>query len=567
MQLCPEELHDGYSVKFITTYSKNREEWYVADIGSTLYGISTVPLYESLSIEHIEYIFAQTELKTIILTIDKLQKIIDLKAANKASKLANIITIEDYTETHKRACEEYGLCLYSYQEIIQCGKMNPKETIEPNENDLYTISYTSGTTGYPKGVMLTHRNVISSVGILTNKIRPTPDDIHISFLPGAHMYEKVIANIFILTGGSIGFYRGDSLTIRNDILLLKPTILFCVPRILNKFYDLINATIDAESENKKRIIHNAIREKLENLRKYGDPTHIIYDALLFKKMKALIGGRVRLLMSGAAPMAIDILDFLKVIFSSNIIDGYGLTEVSGACFCTTPDDYVSGQAGGIVESLAGKLVDVPEMNYRINGVNINGESWRCGEVCLKGVGLFPKYFKNPISTSEVLDSEGWFHTGDIARLRDNGSISVIDRKKSLFKLSQGEYISPERVENIYMQSKFTSFVFAYGDSLKDFLVAIIVPDKNVVESLAQKEGIEGNWEEICRDLKIRDIIMEDLHHVGKTLGLYGHEQAKRIYLHETMITPDTGLLTPTFKMKRYELKMHFQNIIDQLYNS
>jgi long-chain acyl-CoA synthetase len=378
-------------------------------------------------------------------------------------------------------------------------------------------------------------------------------------LPAAHIYEKVVSNIFYHCGGAIGFYSGDPQRLREDMLYLKPTVLACVPRILNRFSEVFRASVANEPEKKRKVIQKMIDEKLERLRKHGDPTHKLYDFLYFNKFKKLFGGKIRLGTTAAAPMNGQTLDMIKIFFCCNFIEGYGQTEVAGASTFTMPYDMRSGHIGGPVGCIAIKLVDIPEMSYTMNN---NPPS---GEICVKGLCVQPKYFKNPEATAEVFDEEGWMHTGDVAILSDNGYLSIIDRKKSFLKLSQGEFVSPERVENVYMQCGCVSFIFAYGDTFQNHLVSIVVPDKIFIGKEAQKLEIEKCWEDLCKDPQIKKLVLEKMNETGKKLGLNSIEEVRKIYLHPVMITPDSGLLTPTFKMKRKELKEYFASEIKQMY--
>ncbi|OMJ72737.1 hypothetical protein SteCoe_28744 [Stentor coeruleus] len=558
LDLCPEEFHDGFSVKFISIYSINREEWNIADIGCTLYKISNVPLYETLPNDHIDYIFMQTNLKTAILSINKLEKILKLRQENKNLGLKNIISIEDPTENQRLECLNLGLNLYSYNEILIIGSENRKNIGKCQPDDLYSISYSSGTTGNPKGIAITHGNMLASLAGASESLKQTSEDIHISYLPAAHVYEKVMSNIFYYCGGKIGFYSGDPQKLREDICVLRPTFLACVPRILNRFCELFRNSVSDEPENRRKVIQMMIDEKIKRLRKYGDPTHKVYDFLYFNKFKRYFGGRIRLGMSGAAPMNGQTLDFIKIFFGCNFLEAYGQTEVAGASTFSYRNDFRSGHIGGPIGCISIKLIDIPEMSY------LASQNPPSGEICMKGPSAFPKYFKNPEITAEVYDSDGWLHTGDVAIIRE-GCLVIIDRKKSFLKLSQGEFVSPERVENIYMQCGFISFVFVYGDSFQNHLVGIVVPDKQQVEKEAKKLGLDKNWEELCRDNQICKFVIEKMLEIGGKLGLNHIEQVKRIYLHPVMITPDSGLLTPTFKMKRRELKDYFAKEIKELY--
>ena len=464
-------------------------------------------------------------------------------------------------------CESLGFKIYDFSEILEIGRLNPRPIPKSTTpDDLYSLSYTSGTTGFPKGVIITHKMMVSQLVYLKTLLEPHKGDSYLSYLPAAHIYEKVMSNMFYIVGARLGFYSGDPLKLRDDICVLGPSYLVCVPRILNRFADLINSIIFKESEHKRVLIENMIKEKLENMREFGTVKHKLYDMLYFNRFKALFGGKVRLGVTAAAPMNKDVLDRLKVVLGVNFVNAYGQTEVAGAASCTSPDDFESGHVGGPGTCIEIKLVDIPEMGYTKDTVDSNNNPAPTGEICFRGVSVLPRYFKNPQATSESFDSQGWLHTGDVGKMLPDGRIAVIDRKKSLLKLSQGEYVSPEKIENVNMQSKYISFNFVYGNPLQSYLVAVVVPDKMFVEPEAKKLGIDGDWAEICKSHQIIDLIVDDIHVNGKRLGLNGIEMVKRVYLHPTPITPESGLLTPTFKMKRKELKEHFFDELEALYH-
>ena len=256
---------------------------------------------------------------------------------------------------------------------------------------------------------------------------------------------------------------------------------------------------------------------------------------------------------------------MKVTFCCQIYEGYGQTEIGGAATFTYHNETHSGHVGGPMSFASLKLADVPEMNYFSSDVDENGNPLPRGEVCLKGPSVTPGYYKNPALTSEIIDSEGWLHTGDIGAILPNGSLRIIDRKKNLFKLSQGEYLAPEKLENVYLTSKYSAFVFVHGDSLKNWPVGIVVPDKITLEKWAQENGINKNWADLCQDQRAVNEVLRDLRYQGQVARLNGYELLNKIHLHPEAITLESGLLTPTFKIKRFQMKNFFTKEIDEMY--
>ncbi|XP_016427678.1 long-chain-fatty-acid--CoA ligase 5-like [Sinocyclocheilus rhinocerous] len=240
-----------------------------------------------------------------------------------------------------------------------------------------------------------------------------------------------------------------------------------------------------------------------------------------------------------------------------IFEAYGQTECTAACSFTMPGDWHTGHVGVPIPCNIVKLVDVEEMNYFAS----SGE----GEVCVKGKNVFRGYLNDPEKTAEALDQDGWLHTGDIGKWLPSGVLKIIDRKKNIFKLAQGEYIAPEKIENVYIRSAPVAQVFVHGDSLQSSLVAIVVPDPEVLPGFAEILGVKGSLEELCRNQEIKKAIISDLNKLGREAGLKSFEQVKDLYLHPDMFTIENGLLTPTLKAKRADLTKFFKVQIESLY--
>ena len=442
--------------------------------------------------------------------------------------------------------------VYDMDEIYSRGSHLPH--IPPKGSDLAAISYTSGTTGIPKGAMITHENhsyipaTFQDYGI---KVLQT--DKHISYLPLAHCFERGIHVLVISQGGRIGFYSGDVLKLVEDIQILKPNLFASVPRLYNKIYDKIFAqTINAEGL-KGALFRRAFSAKQEKLEQ-GRLTHPIYD-ILFRKVAQVLGGEIRLLVTGSAPISSQVLNLFRICFSCDMLEGYGATETCAFGTITLPGDFSSGNVGLPPACVELKLVDVPEMNYKATD-----KPFPRGEVCIRGPFIFKGYYKDKQQTSQALDEDNWYHTGDIGMW--TGKLSLIDRKKNIFKLSQGEYITPEKLENNIVTSKYIQQAFVYGDSLEDVLVAIIVPDFEVLQT---KYNIQDP-KEIVKNPKIRALIAKELEQISSKFNLMGFEMVRNFYLESEPFSAENSMLTPTFKLKRAEAKEKYKNIIKEMYD-
>uniref|UniRef100_A0A8C1V5T9 Long-chain-fatty-acid--CoA ligase n=1 Tax=Cyprinus carpio TaxID=7962 RepID=A0A8C1V5T9_CYPCA len=429
----------------------------------------------------------------------------------------------------------------------------------PKPEDLALICFTSGTTGRPKGAMITHGNVVSNcsafIKVTEGLLKPSPQDVLISFLPLAHMFERVVEGVLLVHGARIGYFQGDIRLLMDDLKTLKPTIFPVVPRLLNRMFDKIFG--QANTPLKRWLLDFATSRKEAELKSGVVRKDSMWDKLIFSKVQASLGGRVRLMITGAAPVSPTVLTFLRAALGCQFYEGYGQTECTAGCTMSLPGDWTAGHVGAPLPCNFVKLLDVPEMNY----FAANGE----GEVCVKGSNVFQGYLKDPERTSEAIDKDGWLHTGDIGKWLPNGTLKIIDRKKHIFKLAQGEYIAPEKIENIYIRSDPVAQVFVHGDSLQACLVGIVVPDPDFLPGWAKRRGIEGSYTEMCKSKELKNAILEDIIRLGKEAGLKSFEQVRDIALHMEMFSVQNGLLTPTLKAKRTELRNHFREQIDQLY--
>lgn len=271
------------------------------------------------------------------------------------------------------------------------------------------------------------------------------------------------------------------------------------------------------------------------------------------------------MITGSAPISKEVLSFLKIAFCCQIHEGYGQTECAAPASITWSQDKFSGHVGAPFPSCDIKLVDVPDMNYTSDDKDEGGNPMPRGEVCYRGYNCFKGYYKQPELTKETIDTDGWIHTGDIGQFTPYGTLKIIDRKKNIFKLSQGEYVVPDKVESKIAQSLYIAQVFVYGDSLQSNLVAIIVPDKAVLDKWAADNQVTGDYKEILKNQKTRDLIKAEITQKCKAAGLHGFEIPSEFHVTDVAFTPENDILTPTFKLKRNEAKLYFLKEIKEMY--
>lgn len=538
----------------------------------------TVPLYDTLGEEAIEFICNQTEMKLLVASADKIKVL--LKLASKLPTLKTIIAMDPVSGEVKQKAQEAGIDLFDLESLEAKGAAKRVESCPPSPLDLCTICYTSGTTGTPKGVMLPHRAILSDAsGCLAlagfgdkkdddrGLFRITSEDVHISYLPLAHIFERIVFTALSAVGAKIGFYQGDTLKIIEDLAELKPTIFVSVPRLLNKVYDKVLQGVEQKGGLSKTIFNYAYKSKVENLHNYGELHHWLWDRLVFKTIQERLGGRVRGILSGAAPLSPEVMDFLRVCFSCEVYEGYGQTETSAGTTLTIMGDWTTGHVGVPTPANEIKLVDVPEMSYTSQDLP-NPR----GEICIRGLNCFTGYYKEEEKTRETIDEDGWVHSGDIGMWDARGRLVVIDRKKNIFKLSQGEYVAPEKIEAVLGKNVFIHQVFVYGNSLRSSCVVIIVPYKEQLMSWANKEEGELSslsFEDLCKQPKALEKMEKEISKFGRTgtNELKGFEIPKRVYLEPEPFTVENGLLTPKFSLKRFEAEKRYKEQIQVMYST
>lgn len=481
------------------------------------------------------------------------------------SNIVKLIIVMD-KEDHEISCS--GIEMMTMKSLQALGKSHILPHVAPSRDDTFTICYTSGTTGLPKGVVLAHKNMVADVasvllraehGLLLDIGGFSSKEVHLSYLPLAHMFERTVVSATMTVGAAIAFYSGNVTKLMDDIALARPTFFVSVPRLLNRIHDRICAQIQEKGPVIQYLFKKALAAKKENL-KYGIYTHWLWDRLIFNKIRQRLGGRVHGILSGAAPISGDALDFLSVCFCCGVVEGFGQTETAAGSTIGIPGDSLRHQVGVPLPCNEIKLVDIPDMNYFSDD-----KPYPRGEICFRGPNVFRGYYKDEETTKEVLDANGWCHSGDVGMFDEEGRLFVIDRKKNIFKLAQGEYVAAEKIENVYVESPFISQCFVYGDSLQSFLVAIVVPDEEIIIKYAHEHGFPGSFEELGRTDTLKKLILDDMNRLAKEKHLKGFEKVRAIHIDTQAFSIENNLLTPTFKLKRAQAKIYYQKELDRMY--
>jgi long-chain acyl-CoA synthetase len=554
---------------FVGVMAKNCPEWLITSQACASYRLILVPLYDTLGADAMTYIINQTKLSTIVVEESKLANV--LSSASQCPSLKTVIKIGYVKEDETLLAKDAKVNLLHFKGVEDIGREYVKEYVPAGADDLMTICYTSGTTGNPKGVMLTHKNIMCDIfgvfDILPDGHKLSQKDLHLSFLPLAHIFEQLIANALLMVGAQIAFYRGDVSKLLEDVVEAKPTIFPAVPRLLNRIYSKINSTVNGSSFMKRRLFNWGLNAKKKLVRKGIVTNDSFWDKLIFKRVQGNLGGRVRLMITGAAPISSEVLDFFRCAFGCEVLEGYGQTESSAAICVTRVGDYSvdhGGHVGGVLACNEIKLVDIPEMNY------LSTDPLPRGEVWVRGNNIFKGYYKLPDVTHETMTKDGWCKTGDVGMMLPGGTLKIIDRKKNIFKLSQGEYITPEKIENVYVKAPFVAQVFVHGESVKSCLIGIVVVDNDQLSKYCAENKIiqsQSNDDWLNSLSGLNEKILDGLVELGRLNKLYSFEQVKSIHLTMEQWTPENGMLTPSMKPKRHEIKKKYKNVIEKLYST
>ncbi|PKA62940.1 Long chain acyl-CoA synthetase 7, peroxisomal [Apostasia shenzhenica] len=542
----------------IGLYFINRPEWVIVDHACSAYSYVSVPLYDTLGPDAVSYIVNHAGVQVIFCVPQTLS--ILLSFFNKIPSVRLIVIVGGTDENIPSLASKSQPKIISFSKLHEQGQDNLMPFCPPNPHDIATICYTSGTTGTPKGAVLSHGNLIANSAGSGFFFKFCSSDTYISYLPLAHIYERVNQISLTHFGVAIGFYQGDNLKLMDDLAVLRPTVFASVPRLYNRIYTGVMNAVKTTGGLRERLFNVAYNAKMQAISNGKNPAPI-WDKLVFNKIKDKLGGRVRFMSSGASPLSVDVMNFLRVCFGCLILEGYGMTETSCVISSMDEGDNLTGHVGSPNPACEIKLVDVPEMNY-----TSEDHPYPRGEICVRGPIVFRGYHKDDNQTKEVVDEDGWLYTGDIGLWLPGGRLKIIDRKKNIFKLAQGEYIAPEKIENVYAKCTFVAQCFIYGDSFNSCLVAVVAVEPDMLKAWAAAQGIQyDSLQQLCSDPRARAAMLSEMDDIGKQAELRGFEFAKAVTLVAEPFTIENGLLTPTFKIKRPQAKAYFAKEIADMY--
>lgn len=527
----------------IAIISNNRPEWNFADYASQQCGAISVPIYPTISLTDLIFILNDAQVKLVFVSSAELCEKVK-EAAKQAPSVKFIYSFNEIKEVNH------------WKELYQNGKNNPaKEKIDQlksgiHNGDLLTILYTSGTTGTPKGVMLSHNNLLSNSFASQNL---APFEKHwkaLSFLPLNHVYERMLNTLYIYLG--LGIYYAESLeTIGDNLKEVKPQVFATVPRLLEKVYDKIVAKGHEQTGIKKTLFFWALdlglRYELDGANGWWYEFQLgIANKLVFSKWREALGGNVKAAVSGGAalqPRLARVFNAAQIV----VLEGYGLTETSPVIAVNSfkPKGIKFGTVGEVIDKVSVKIAED-------------------GEILVKGPNVMIGYYNRPDATAEVLDSDGWFHTGDIGTFVDNKYLKITDRKKEIFKTSGGKYIAPIMIENKLKESPFVEQALVVGENQK-YAAALIVPSFAALKEWCSKRNITyADNEDMITKNEVLDLIDKAIAESNKTLAPY--ETIKRVTLLPREWTIEKGEMTPKLSLKRKVIMEANKQLVEKLFS-
>jgi long-chain acyl-CoA synthetase len=535
----------------VAIWSENRPEWNLADLASLAISAVDVPIYATQARSQVEYILADSAARAIFVSRAFLDDVLAMKC--QLPELEFVISF-DPTE------EQAPPSLVAIEELVDKGRalFGERPSLYDSlwqaatPDDLATILYTSGSTGDPKGVMLTHKNLTANA---LNSARwldlGNRHELAMTYLPFTHIFERAVWYLYAHTGITVAYAESIDAVARN-LLELRPTAMTSVPRMFEKIYArIIERGLAAGFPRRQIFLWSLdVGRQWAERKDRGQPIgpllaiqHKIADALVFKKWREAVGGNIRIFISGGAPLAPEIA-YLFMAAGLQILQGYGLTETSPSVSCNTETRNRIGTVGPVMDGVEVRIAED-------------------GEILVKGDTVMKGYYNRPAENQEAFTSDGWFRTGDIGHLDVDGFLVITDRKKDLIKTSGGKYIAPQRVESLIKSSRFVSQVVVVGNARK-FASALIVPNMELLRSYAHMKDIHfKDPAELLTSPRIVDLFERQIDKYTSDLARF--EKVKKFALLEEELTTESGELTPTLKPRRSVIEKKYAAVIDRLY--
>ncbi len=547
----------------VAIWSKNMPQWAEVDFANQTCGFATVPIYDTLTGEKGAYILNNSGSKVLFVQNDEiLQRILEVRDSLKSVK--HFVVLEG---------EGSGEGVHTLQALYDAGReyaaQKPKRIeelmakVEPD--DLASLVYTSGTTGDPKGVMLTHRNLASNAWGATSLLEFGPGDVLLSFLPLAHVFERAGGHFAAYGRGATVMFARSIDTLTEDMGVVRPTIMMSVPRLYEKMHGRILDGVKKSSFLKRFIFSwalevghaaNVYRQRNEPMPRSLQRKLDRANKLVFSKLQQRVGGRLRFFVSGGAALSREIEQFFWAA-GLPIYSGYGLTETSPVSNVNLPTASRFGSVGKTIPGVEVKIDTSEWPSQRTDVVE--------GEICIRGPNVMQGYYKNDKATKEVFDKDGFFHTGDVGFIDDDGFLFITDRKKEIIVMSNGKNVAPQPIEGQLKLQPHIGQACVIGNDRK-YISALLVPDFDSLKDFALRNGIpNGDLASLVADQRVVSLFEQEVEAVNKTLSRY--EQIKKFWILPVDWTVESGELTPTLKVKRRIVDEKFHDLIQKLYPS
>jgi long-chain acyl-CoA synthetase len=528
----------------IAILAENRPEWAIADYACLCSAIIVVPIYPTLTAKQVAYILSDSGARLVVASTPELVH----KAREAAAECSQHVAIVSLDATDSDEAVEWHAFLAEGDAAgVEDSARFRERALAVRPHDVATVLYTSGTTGPPKGVMLTHNNIASNVRASEMILPISQTDNTISFLPLSHILQRMVDYLFFFVGCTIAYPRSlDTLIV--DLKRVRPTVVVSVPRIYEKIY---NGVMGARGPKKKLIDWAAgVADRAADIRLAGGSLrgllalkYAIADALVFRKVKAAVGGRLRFFVSGGGPLAPALNRFFYSI-GLTILEGYGLTETSPVTNVNTDEDFRIGTVGK----------PVPGTEVRIA---------EDGEILIRGPQVMKGYYENPEATAEVIDAEGWFATGDVGEIDADGFLTITDRKKDIIVTAGGKNVAPQPIENRLKTHPFVEQAVIVGDRRR-YTSLLVVPSFPALEAWAKDAGVRWeSREDLVEDAEVVAHVESEL--LGMLDDLASYERPKKVALLVEEFSVENDMLTPTLKVKRREVEKRLDAVIDRLY--